>query len=174
MGGAIAQRLVLDHPERCSALVLAITWARPIEFMARQSNLSRRIIAAGGSEAMTEAGIVRMFSPQFFEVGSEIIDRMMQAFEMTGTEDVASPEILLAQLDAVDKHDVLSRLGEISVPTLVMGGKIDMMVPYFAQEEIAAAIPGAELATFETGHGLMVEEMQPFNDRLSAFLKTLL
>lgn len=173
MGGAIAQRVVLDHPERVSALLLAITWARPIEFMARQTNLSRIIIQAGGADAMVDAGLVRMFSPQFFEVGAEVIDRMLQAFDMNGGEDVAPPDVLLAQLDVVDKHDTLAELHNIKVPTLVVGGKIDMMVPYFAQEEIAAAIPGAEFAAFETGHGLMVEEMQPFNDRLHAFLAAL-
>ena len=170
MGGAISQRLILDHPERFSALILGITWARPIEFMARQSALSRLIIAGGGADAMLEGALVRMFSPQFFEVGADVIDRMLQAFDLNGGEDIAPPEVLLAQLDAVDKHNTLAELDSISVPTLVVGGKMDMMVPYFAQEEIAAAIPGAELATFETGHGLMVEEMQPFNDRLHAFL----
>lgn len=170
MGGAIAQRLVLDHPDRVSALILAITWARPIEFMRRQVGLSRMIIDAGGSDAMLEAGLVRMFSPIFFEVGPEVIDRMMRVFEVGGGEDIASADILKAQLDAIEKHDTLAQLGEIDVPTLVVGGKMDMMVPYFAQVEIAEAIPGAELATFETGHGLMVEEMQEFNDRIGAFL----
>jgi pimeloyl-ACP methyl ester carboxylesterase len=47
---------------------------------------------------------------------------------------------------------------------------MDMMVPGFASEEIAAAIPGAELTMFETGHGCMVEEMAGFNERISAFL----
>lgn len=173
MGGAIAQRIALDHPERVSALVLAITWARPIEFMARQSALSRTIIGAGGSDAMLEAGLVRMFSPRFFEVGAETIDRMLRAFDLNGGHDIAAPEVLLAQLDAVDKHNTLAELPAIGVPTLVVGGKMDMMVPYFAQEEIAAAIPGAEFATFETGHGLMIEEMQEFNGRLHAFLAAL-
>jgi pimeloyl-ACP methyl ester carboxylesterase len=35
MGGAIAQRFVLDHPERVSALILGITFARPLEYMRR-------------------------------------------------------------------------------------------------------------------------------------------
>jgi pimeloyl-ACP methyl ester carboxylesterase len=50
---------------------------------------------------------------------------------------------------------------------------MDMMVPYFAQKEIAAAIPGAELVTFETGHGLMVEEMDAFNTAIRSFLNKL-
>src|SRR5436309_15676642 len=33
MGGAIAQRLAVDYPERVSALVLAVTLARPIDVM---------------------------------------------------------------------------------------------------------------------------------------------
>src|SRR5688500_9091256 len=43
MGGTIAQHLVLDHPGRVSALILGVTWARPLEFMRRQSDLGRLI-----------------------------------------------------------------------------------------------------------------------------------
>jgi pimeloyl-ACP methyl ester carboxylesterase len=170
MGGAIAQTIALDHPERVSALVLACTWARPIEFMRRQSALAELVINAGGPAALVDSTLVRMFTPKFFEVGGEFIDRMVAALLAEGGPELGRPEILLAQLGAVDKHDVLSRLGDIRVPTLVLGGKVDMMVPYFAQEEIAGAIPGAELATFETGHGCMIEEMDAFNARVSEFL----
>ena len=50
---------------------------------------------------------------------------------------------------------------------------MDMMVPGFASEEIAAAIPGAELVMMETGHGCGVEEMEAFNGAVSRFLATL-
>jgi aminoacrylate hydrolase len=171
MGGAIAQRLALDHPDRVVALILAVTWARPIEFMRRQEVLARTVIRGGGPEALVEASLVRMFTPRFFEIGAEAIDQMMRAFEgESGAGMLASQEVLEAQLDAISKHDVLADLPRIGCPTLVVGGRMDMMVPYFASEEIAAAIPGAELATFETGHALMFEEMDPFNARLAEFL----
>lgn len=173
MGGAVAQRLAIDRPERVSALVLAVTWARPIEFMRRQHHLSRLLIEAGGPEALVEAGLVRMFTPRFFEMGADAIDRMLQAFEMTDKGDVATSEALLAQLDAIDKHDALGELRKVSVPTLVAAGRQDMMAPHFASEEIASAIPGAQFIEFETGHGLMFEEMQRFNDALSEFLASL-
>jgi aminoacrylate hydrolase len=171
MGGAIAQRLTLDHPERVVALILAVTWARPIEFMRRQEGLARAVMQAGGPEALVEASLLRMFTPRFFEIGPEAIDQMLRAYESeSGAEMLPSETILLAQLDAIDKHDTLAELGGIDCPTLVVGGEMDMMVPYFASEEIAAAIPGSELATFRTGHALMFEEMDAFNARLADFL----
>jgi pimeloyl-ACP methyl ester carboxylesterase len=173
MGGAVAQHIVLDHPDRVSALILGVTWARPIDFMRRQSELARLIIEAGGPETFMQITLVRMFTPRFFEAAGEVLDQMVAALFAETGPDAAGPEVLAAQLDAVDKHDVLDRLGEISVPTLVLGGKMDMMVPGFASEEIAATIPGAELDMFETGHGCMIEEMDAFNARVSAFLQSL-
>jgi aminoacrylate hydrolase len=170
MGGAIAQELTLQHPDRISALVLAMTWARPIEFMRRQSELARWISSAGGAEAAFEATIVRMFTPKFFEIGREAIDQMLRAFAPASAPEMTSPEVLGAQLDAVDSHDAIGRLPQIGCPTLVVAGQMDMIVPFFASEEIAAAIPGAKLVALETGHGMLVEEMDAFNAVLRDFL----
>ena len=169
MGGAIAQRLVLDHPEIAVGLILGVTWARPIEFMRRQDELAKLLIQRGGVEALMEGSLVRMFSPEFFEMGREMVDRLTMAF-MSDEEKMPSAEVLLAQVDALGKHDTLAQLPSISVPTLVLGGRMDQMVPYLASKEIAATIPNAELATFETGHACMIEEMEPFNKRIEDFL----
>ena len=171
MGGTIAQRIALDHPDRVSALVLAITWARPIEFMRRQDDLGRILAENVGSESLIDASLVRMFTPRFFEMGRDMVDRIVRSFFADSGPGLPDEKVLVAQLDAIGKHDVLDRLHKIDCPTLVVGGKMDMMVPGFASEEIAAAIPGAELEMFETGHGLMVEEMQEFNERLGRFLQ---
>ncbi|MGH2778405.1 MAG: alpha/beta fold hydrolase, partial [Actinomycetota bacterium] len=140
MGGAIAQHLTLEHPERVSALVLGVTWARPIEFMRRQHVLARALIQAGGSEMLVESALVRMFTPMFFEMGAEVLDQMVKAFMAETGPEVPSSDVLLAQMDAIDKHDALGRLGDIAVPTLVIGARNDMMVPYLGSQEIAAAI----------------------------------
>lgn len=173
MGGTIAQHVVLGHPDRVSALILGVTWARPLEFMRRQDDIARVLVEARGPEWLMEIAMLRMFTPRFFEMGVEALERMMRAMNAPGAPEGPTGDTLLAQIDALTKHDVLGRLGEVSCPTLVVGGKMDMMVPGFASEEMAAAIPGAELTMFETGHGCMVEEMSEFNDRISRFLAAL-
>ena len=170
MGGAIAQRLTLDHPERVSALILGITWARPLEFMRRQTKLARLIVESAGPQGLVDGTLVRMFSPRFFEMGAAVIDQLVAALDTPSGPDMMAEEGLQAQLEAIEKHDTLAELPKIDCPTLVFGGHMDMMVPGFASEEIAAAIPGAELRMFETGHGLVIEEMQEVNDLLSSFL----
>lgn len=173
MGGTIAQKLVLAYPDRVSALILGITWARPLEFMRRQHELGRLLVKAGGPEAVTQSTLVRMFTPKFFEVAGEMIDQMVRAMYSETGPGPTGQDVLRAQLDALDKHDTLAQLGDIDCPTLVFGGHMDMLVPGFASEEIAAAIPGAELTMFETGHGCVVEEMEAVNARISHFLSAL-
>jgi pimeloyl-ACP methyl ester carboxylesterase len=174
MGGAIAQRLAVEHPERVSGLILAVTWARPIEFMRRQHNVARMVIEASQSvDALIDVSLVRMFTPRFFELGRDVIDRLVGAFLAESGPGMPLKEVLLAQLDAIDKHDAHAELPSISAPTLVLGGEMDMMVPGFASEEIAAAIPGAQLRMFRTGHGCMIEELEPFNAAVSEFLASL-
>jgi pimeloyl-ACP methyl ester carboxylesterase len=173
MGGTIAQRIALDHPQRVSALILGVTWARPIEYMLRRHDVARTILRVGKLEDFSQAALLQMFTPQFYEVGAEMIDRMVASIDAPGAPAVAGADALLAQLDALDKHDVLADLPRIDVPTLVIGGRMDMTVPYFGSEEIAATIPGAKLVTLETGHGCMIEEMQDFNEAVTGFLASL-
>jgi aminoacrylate hydrolase len=170
MGGAVAQHLALAYPERVSALVLAITWARPIEYMRRQHELTHRLIEEMGPEALMEASLLFMFTPRFFEMGKDAIDQLAGALQAPGAPEMMSEEALRIQLDALTSHDVLDRLPKIECPTLVLGGHFDMMVPGLASEEIARAIPGAELEMFDAGHGLMFEQMEAFNARLRRFL----
>lgn len=171
MGGTIAQRLVIDYPERVSALILAITWARPLEFMRRQHDVARALLRSDlGLDVFTDANLLFLFSPEFFEAGSDMIDRLVRSLDAPGGPPPPTAELLLGQIDALGKHDVLPDLGAVSCPTLVLGSRRDMLVPGFASEEIAAAIPGAELQMFDSSHCVMVEQMDAFNERIQTFL----
>jgi aminoacrylate hydrolase len=173
MGGAIAQRVALDHPERVSGLILAVTWARPLEFMRRSEQIARDIVKNQGTEAFVDVTLIRMFTPRFFEMGRDAIEMLVSSMNAPGAPALISAEALEGQFAAIEKHDTLAELPKITCPTLVVGGRLDMMVPAFASEEIAAAIPGAELVMFDTGHALMIEEMDLFNQTVRRFLDSL-
>jgi proline iminopeptidase len=68
---------------------------------------------------------------------------------------------------------VMDRLGEITVPTLVMAGRHDFLCPPECQRELAAGIPGARLRIVErAGHSPDLEQpaevLQAVSDFLSA------
>ncbi|HWC13454.1 MAG TPA: alpha/beta fold hydrolase [Actinomycetota bacterium] len=170
MGGTIAQRVALDHPDRVKALILAVTWARPIEYMRRQHDVTRKILQIAPEELLA-ASLLKMFTPRFFELGRETVDQLIKVIRAEGPPTAEAVAVLAAQLDAIDKFDVLGQLPAIDCPTLVIGGRLDMIVPAFGAEEIAGAIPGADLVMLETGHGCMVEEMESFNEAVSRFLR---
>ncbi len=66
--------------------------------------------------------------------------------------------------------EVVDRLGQISVPTLVTGGRFDEARPEH-MAVLAGGIPGAELSIFErSAHMAFVEERVAYMARLRAFL----
>lgn len=170
MGGTIAQRLVLDHPERVTALVLAITFARPVEYTRRLMEIGVKVLEHFNYEEFARSSMLWMFSPSFLETSAAAMDQMIASFAAPGAPATITYDTLAGQLEAIAKHDVRDELHKIACPTLVVGGRTDMMAPFFASEEIAGAIPGARLEAFESGHGLMLENLDAFNALLRSFL----
>ncbi|MCW5737627.1 MAG: alpha/beta fold hydrolase [Enhydrobacter sp.] len=77
---------------------------------------------------------------------------------------------------AHDRHgyDVRSKLGGITVPTLVLTGRHDRIAPPDASDEIVKGIPGAQQVMFEdSGHRLMREENAKFLRTVRDFVKGL-
>ena len=59
--------------------------------------------------------------------------------------------------------DVVSRLGEIDVPTLILSGRHDFFCPPSQAERLRRGIRGSEVVIFEqSGHYPFVEEAEAF------------
>src|SRR3989442_4421088 len=63
----------------------------------------------------------------------------------------AAPDVLVESLRAIDGANVYELLSRVSVPTLVLHGTRDKIVPYTHAKKLAEAISGARLITFEGG-----------------------
>jgi pimeloyl-ACP methyl ester carboxylesterase len=152
MGGAVAQQLALDAPERVAGLVLVATGAR--------LRVAPQILdnVLGDFEAVLDFMVAYAFGPTADDDLKRLGRRLMGE---------TAPEVMLGDCLACDGFDVRERLGEIAAPTLVIGGMADRMTPARFARYLADAIPGAELALVEdAGHMIMSE----FPERVAAII----
>ena len=62
------------------------------------------------------------------------------------------------------------RLGAVSCPTLVAGGRFDGIAPPANAEFIAAHVPGAQLRLYDGGHAFFAQDPATIPD-VRAFLR---
>jgi pimeloyl-ACP methyl ester carboxylesterase len=86
----------------------------------------------------------------------------------------ATAQAAYADFQANDAFDVMARLGEILVPTLIIGGAEDSMAPPKFQQYLADNIPNARLVLLPgAGHYPMAEQPVAFNRALAEFVGAL-
>ena len=78
-------------------------------------------------------------------------------------------EVIEQQARAAAAHDTSSRLGEIELPTLVIHGTEDQMIPVSNGHMIAQLIPGAPLEILDgVGHMFFLERPERSAELLRA------
>ncbi|MEA2190303.1 MAG: hypothetical protein QOI73_424 [Solirubrobacteraceae bacterium] len=151
MGGMIAQELALAEPERVLTLTLGCTYpggprARFTED--RVINDLAMAIMSGDLDRKLRAGWGFNVSAQH-AAGEGNYERFVAVAEQY---PVALP-MVMAQVQAVIKHDTSERLARISAPTLVVHGTADQMLSPANGELVAELIPGARLELLDgVGH----------------------
>lgn len=171
MGGMIAQELALRHPDRLATLTLACTFAKPDEealAAAAQSPLS----AAAASGTPIDPQLLFRFMMGMV-LTPEFILREKDWLRSLRDETMGNLSLdgFLAQYAAVMGHDVAAELHTLALPTLVMTGTADLLVPSRFSDQLARLIPDAKLLKFEGGsHGFNVEQADKFNRAVLDFL----
>ena len=101
---------------------------------------------------MVDAIMTRWFPPEFIAADPPALGTMRATF--LGL----SPEGYAACCMAISNHAMLDVLPSIATPMLVVNGSLDKATPPADHgEKIAAAVPGARLASLPTGHISAVE-----------------
>ncbi|GAA4727501.1 alpha/beta hydrolase [Nocardioides endophyticus] len=146
-GGIVAMHAALDYPERFSSLSLAAC-APNAEF--------------GGPGMAT----LLKLDPQ--ERRSFMVDMLITTqgqIDNPGLLDRArsvlaprTPEQNARRMEAVATHDVLDRLVDLDVPTLLIHGTDDPLIVVEAAHEMAKRIPNSRMELIEGGrHGIATE-----------------
>jgi pimeloyl-ACP methyl ester carboxylesterase len=156
MGGMIAQTIAIRHPQRVRSLtsIMSTTGqdgiAQPTE-AAAAALMSPP--AASRDEAMVRALEVNSVigSPGFSRNEEDIRERAAQAWDRGLNADGVSRQLAAIRASG----DRTQALRSLDVPTLVVHGEDDPLVPIDGGRGTAAAIPGAELWTVPgMGHDL--------------------
>ncbi|QRN97111.1 alpha/beta hydrolase [Archangium violaceum] len=163
MGSFIAQQVALEHPERVQALVLIgsapTVHGNPVaaDLMSYVDTLSDPIdpVFVRDFQAST---FFRPIPPSFLDTAV--------------SESLKVPaRVWQASLAGLIAEDHSARLGEISVPTLVVGGDQDGFFPVSEQQALADALPQGSFALYtQTGHAPHVEQPHRFVHDVMRFL----
>ncbi len=168
MGGAIAQEIALQHPDRVRKLVLVSTFAR--EPQPVRPILERWIEAVTGefnSELMSREVFPWLYSDAFLSNPNRV--RATLGF-LKAHPYKPSRAGLEAQLRAVCGHQSWDRLEQLTVPTLVMVGDQDRLTSPALNRELAARIPGASFQQLPgAAHVCMIEKADQFADMVLNF-----
>jgi pimeloyl-ACP methyl ester carboxylesterase len=82
-------------------------------------------------------------------------------------------EVQLNDFTCCDKFDVMNRLDQIKVPTLVLCGSEDLMTPPKYGSYLASQIEGAKLVVVDGTHFFFAERPQIVNQAIEQFLHEL-
>lgn len=165
MGGVVAQEVALRHPELVRSLVLGCTGPS-----GRDAVLADAAAFLTAREDMTPREAAEASIPWVYaedtpraEITADIEVRMAIPTSGRGYG---------AQLRAVVNHGgTLDRLAGVTVPTLIIHGSADRLVPPANADLLAGAIPGAELVMLDgAGHVFTTDRTQETLDAVLGFL----
>jgi pimeloyl-ACP methyl ester carboxylesterase len=172
MGGYIAQELALNYPEKIKSLILGCTG--PGGTRAVPMN-SERLKTFTANEGLTPTQILRKdmdiyFSDEYLKNHLEKIEEFIEI----SLRYYQPPDAFGRQFAACLKHDTVKRLRHIAVPTLIMSGNDDPLVPPENSRILKELIPHAELYFYPgCRHCFFIEKGEQFNQKLITFLKSL-
>jgi 3-oxoadipate enol-lactonase len=166
MGGYIAQELALRHPVRVRSLVLGCTSCGGRDGVPADAEVRA---ALGARATMTREQAMWAMAPYTFDASTPrevIAAEFARRLATTMTN-----EGFFAQLQAIrDWPGALSRLGAIAVPTLVIHGETDRLVPPPNAGILAGAIANAQLVMLaRASHIFFTDQFEAARDALLAF-----
>ena len=168
LGGMIARRFALDHPDRLSAL--AILHSPHDRSPAEREAVRRRVrqAAAEGPAATVDAALERWFTPAFRAGAPETVALVRGWITHNDAAVYAAVYRVLAEGDA----GIADGLERIACPTLVMTGADDPGNTPAMARTLAGLIPGARLAILPgLRHMAPVEAPDAVSEPLCAFLR---
>ncbi|MEO7851552.1 MAG: alpha/beta fold hydrolase [Rubrivivax sp.] len=173
LGGEVAWRTALLAPERVAGLILVdaagqdvAPTSTPIGFIAARVPVLNRLLDWVLPRPVVVASLHNVYGDPA-RVSDELIDRHMQLALREGNR-----RALVQRLQQAARGQDAPRIAELRLPTLILWGARDRLIPVEAARRFQADIPGSELVVFDTlGHVPHEEDPAQTLAAVRAFLK---
>ena len=157
LGGAIAQLYALIYPDDLAGLVLIGTGARLRVHPMYLESLEKA--------KDDPAAFVRSREPGWKDLDAELQEAMRERAAQIGAA------VALSDMLCCDRFDIMDRVQQIKVPTLVLCGSEDVMTPLKYAGYLAGRIEGAKQVIIEGGtHSVPLEKPDEVNRAIEDFL----
>jgi len=156
MGGMVAQELALSHPERVRTLTLGCTYCGGDGSSRASPEVTQRL--AEGSASGDRERAVRAYWEANVSVGFAEDANAYAIYCANALKRRVAIAVIAAQLQAIAAHETLTRLHQLMMPTLIVHGAADQIIPVGNAHLIAAQIPGSRLEILDgVGHLFFLE-----------------
>ncbi len=157
MGGALAQLYALENPEKLGGIILVGTGAKlsvhPIIFNMLENDFESYVSAVG--EYMFHEGA----NPKMIEASKVEVRK-------------CNPSVIARDFQMCNEFDIIARVNEITLPTLIIVGKDDMMTPVKYSEYLHQSISDSTLKILDNaGHSVMLEQSTKFNETVLEWIR---
>ncbi len=159
MGGALTQLYSLAHPENLSGIILVGTGAKlrvtPLVFDLLENNFDGYVEAIG--------------SFMFHEnTSNEVIEASKHEVRK------CPANIISRDFELCDNFDIMDKVSQIGLPTLIIVGDGDAMTPIKYSTYLHEKIKGSVMHVIRTaGHSVMLEQFGIFNEYVTDWVKGL-
>lgn len=166
MGGTVALQLAIERPTMVESLILTNTFAklRPRKFTLWIFYVVRLfLVHILGMEIQADFVAKRLFPDPDQEL-------LRGAFRTQVKQ--ANPQGYRSIMRSYLRYDLSDQVNSIQVPTLVITGERDTIIPPGIQVEMAEKIPNAEhIFIANAGHAVSIEQPQEYNSIILTFLQ---
>jgi pimeloyl-ACP methyl ester carboxylesterase len=168
LGGIVAQQVALDHPSRVDRLVLVSCTNRFGPYLTEMAKLLGQALRHFPPEVFRRTIELLGSAPEYLDAHADEIDEKIAMACDAGIARSAVARQLrcLGNRDVADGPDY-----RITVPTLVIAGEQDMLIPACYARRMAREIPGSEfLLVRRCGHNPLHEKTELVVPRITEFL----
>lgn len=168
-GAMVAMLFALEHPEYLSGLILANAVGKASKYLQAVSDIWEQAALYNSGKLFFKFCMPFIYSDDFYNRNWEWLKERGEFFDKVFTKEWFESFIRLSQ--SSKEFDIMDRLGEIKIPTLLIAATRDVITPVYEMREVQARINDSRMIIIEgAGHASFYEKMAEFNAAVLGFL----